>query len=754
MVFLYLFSFLVAAGTFAFLFLLRKKDIFGRLNNRQLVALIYGCLFVLRELGGEYAIEGTVGLNISSPFGAHGALWALVSVLLIWLLYAVQLLNVTYPFFDEHIPVLSPIARYACGAVYLLSFAALPILAKSMDGAIASGSHWRSLVLALEIGVGLALSAFHLFSPRKTVLGKGGGLKAALSFLGMFLICTPVWSLCAIFGYGNETVKVEDFSLSHRIALYGMVALGVLIFFLFRKSNYETKRYALIYVIMATMISFCSKYTYATFLLNWPTNLTSWPLHLCNTAMFIIPLILIFKWDKLFYFTLFINVLGALLAMLMPNTNGANWLDARTLDFWISHYMAFLLPILIIALGIFKRAKIREFIYSIVAFFCYYVLVLFLNAWLTNYNAGVDFFFINSNFVADKLGTWAENLRNITLVFTSGDLTFTIYPVYQALYFLVYIFLSLAVWFVYEQAFGIADTYAIVLERNRKIKADRLALEVCLAGRSMNEPMNPENEGKLILRHFSKRYSTSDVYAVHDASLEIDGGEIFGFLGPNGAGKSTIIKSIVGIQTITSGEIELSGYDVEKQLVGAKMQIGYVPDHYALYENLTGREYVNYIADLYGVDQRVRDERVNDYVARFRLEHAIDNPIKTYSHGMKQKITIMSALVHNPKIWVLDEPLTGLDPESIFQVKECMKEHAARGNIVFFSSHLIDVVERVCSRIAIIRKGQILCVKSLDEIAAEGETLENFYLNMIDGNTQDPVSVKEAMAAAAKGDAV
>ena len=118
--------------------------------------------------------------------------------------------------------------------------------------------------------------------------------------------------------------------------------------------------------------------------------------------------------------------------------------------------------------------------------------------------------------------------------------------------------------------------------------------------------------------------------------------------------------------------------------------------------------------------------------------------MKTYSHGMKQKITIMSALVHNPKIWILDEPLTGLDPESIFQVKECMKEHASRGNIVFFSSHLIDVVENVCDRIAIIRKGQILCCKTIAEIKESGIPLEKFYMDTIDGNTQSPVSVKEA----------
>ena len=239
---------------------------------------------------------------------------------------------------------------------------------------------------------------------------------------------------------------------------------------------------------------------------------------------------------------------------------------------------------------------------------------------------------------------------------------------------------------------------------------------------------------KLQLIHFSKKYATSKVYAVEDANLEVNQGEIFGFLGPNGAGKSTIIKSIVGIQPITEGNIEICGYDVSKNSVEAKYNIGYVPDHYALYEKLTGREYINYIADIYEVSQEERNTRIEKYIKIFELEASIDSKIRTYSHGMKQKITIMSALVHNPKVWILDEPLTGLDPNSIYQVKECMKQHAAEGNIVFFSSHLIDIVEKLCGRIAIIKKGHIKCIKSVDEIEALGISLEQFYLNTIEND--------------------
>ena len=735
---------------FAFLFLLKDKNILGtRFTNKQLVALVYSALLIVRMLGGEPVITDMKGLNIESPFGTHGQIQAFVSVIFIWLLYTVFVANVSFPFFEKHVPIVAPIVRFASPVIYGISICILPILNRALDGDASEGFLYRLLVFSIELGVGLGLSAFQFVDLRSLELNKKQYLTSALAFLGMILISMPVWVPRAIFAYGSSDIVVEDLSLAHRLFIYFAPILLLTIHFLFTKCAYEQKRYALIYISVATLISFCFNYDFSLFT-DLPKSLVSWPLHLCNTAMFIIPLVLIFKMEKLYYFTIFINVFGALIAMIMPNTGDVNWLSPTIMHFWNNHYMAFVLPLVIMSLKIFPRPKMKQFVYSLIAFFGYYVLVLFMNAWLANYKASVDFFFINSDFVASKLGAWAENLLDIVATFKINDLTFTFYPVYQILFFTVYILLSFAMWFVYEQVFEITDTYEIIMERNSKIKADRLALEAQLAGRSMQEPINPQNEGKLILRDFSKRYSTSDVYAVYKANLEIDGGQIFGFLGPNGAGKSTIIKTIVGIQTITSGEIEISGYDADKQSVEAKMQIGFVPDHYALYENLTGREYINYIADLYNVSKEDRDARISEYVSRFRLEAAIDNPMKTYSHGMKQKITIMSALVHNPKIWILDEPLTGLDPESIFQVKECMKEHASRGNIVFFSSHIIDVVENICDRIAIIRKGQILCTKTIAEIKESGTPLETFYMNMIDGNTQAPVSVKEVEATSDK----
>ena len=457
------------------------------------------------------------------------------------------------------------------------------------------------------------------------------------------------------------------------------------------------------------------------------------------------PIVLLFNMKRFFYFTYFINVVGAFFAMFMPNYDSTtNMFATRILVFYTNHYIAFFMPILFVSLGMFEKPKFKQFVYSMLGFLGYFILVLILNAMFTGmYEVGLasaktDFFFINSDFIADKLGEWCRRLMDIKAVIHIGGINMTFYPLYQSIFFVVYVGIGLAMWFIYEQGYEIAASFEDIRSRKRAIKLEMLALEIKSNGRSLTEPMEKEFENKFVLKNFSKKYAGSNVYAVENANLEVNGGEIFGFLGPNGAGKSTIIKTTVGIQPITSGDIYVCGYDIKTQSVEAKKQIGYVPDHYALYEKLTGREYINYIADLYDVSQEDRQERIESMVKRFELTTAFDNQMKTYSHGMKQKIAIMSALVHNPKIWILDEPLTGLDPNSIYQVKECMKEHAKAGNIVFFSSHIIDVVERICDRIAIIKKGHILTVKTVKEIEESGEALEKFYMDTIGQNIDEP----------------
>lgn len=235
----------------------------------------------------------------------------------------------------------------------------------------------------------------------------------------------------------------------------------------------------------------------------------------------------------------------------------------------------------------------------------------------------------------------------------------------------------------------------------------------------------------LTIKNLSKRYGKSTVKSVDNLSLELKPGEVFGFLGPNGAGKSTTIKCIVGILPFEQGEIDICGVNLLKDPLKAKQMIGYVPDNHAVFERLTGREYVNHIANLYNVSTQQMEEISDYYVKLFRLENAFDNPIKSYSHGMKQKISVIAALVHNPKLWILDEPLTGLDPQSAYQLKSAMRKHADAGNTVFFSSHILDVVENLCDRVCIIKKGQLQGVYDIHELKEKNQSLEELFMKTI-----------------------
>ncbi len=229
----------------------------------------------------------------------------------------------------------------------------------------------------------------------------------------------------------------------------------------------------------------------------------------------------------------------------------------------------------------------------------------------------------------------------------------------------------------------------------------------------------------------TKRYKNSNFYSVKNLNLTLNEGEIFGFLGKNGAGKSTTIKCLTGILPFDEGTIKVCGYDIQKNPIEAKLNIGYVPDNHAVYENLTGREYVNYMGNIYRVPKDVIEERIEKFSNLFSMSHAIDNQIRSYSHGMKQKICIIAALIHNPKFWVLDEPLMGLDPQSTFEIREYMKEHKRLGNCVFFSSHNIDMVEKLCDRVAIMNRGQLMEIIDVKKFMQESDIpLETYFLNM------------------------
>lgn len=235
------------------------------------------------------------------------------------------------------------------------------------------------------------------------------------------------------------------------------------------------------------------------------------------------------------------------------------------------------------------------------------------------------------------------------------------------------------------------------------------------------------------VKNYTKRYGDCDV--VKDISFTAKDGAITGFIGHNGAGKSTTIKAITGVIKPTEGTILINGVDVVKEPKKAKSQFGYVsdsPDHFL---RLTGIEYLNFMADIYDTPMEERKEFIEDYAKRFGIYDSLSNQINSYSHGMRQKIMIMGALIHNPSVWILDEPLTGLDPQSAFELKKMMREHAEKGKTVFFSTHVLEVAEKLCDEICIIKKGELLYEGTMDDLKATHKkqtSLENIFLELTD----------------------
>lgn len=233
------------------------------------------------------------------------------------------------------------------------------------------------------------------------------------------------------------------------------------------------------------------------------------------------------------------------------------------------------------------------------------------------------------------------------------------------------------------------------------------------------------------IKNVSKAYS-KDKKAIDSLDLKINDGEIFGFLGPNGAGKTTTIKMITGIVDIDEGDILIDGTSITDNPMEAKKIFGFVPDSPDLFLKLKGIEYLNFLGDVFKLSKNARKSKIEDLAKRFDIFDALNDKIESYSHGMRQKLIVIGALMHEPKNWILDEPMTGLDPKSSHDLKELMKEHAKNGNTVFFSTHVLEVAEKLCDRVAIINKGKLVFVGTLDQIKKEFKdgTLEELFLEI------------------------
>lgn len=233
----------------------------------------------------------------------------------------------------------------------------------------------------------------------------------------------------------------------------------------------------------------------------------------------------------------------------------------------------------------------------------------------------------------------------------------------------------------------------------------------------------------LEIKNYSKIYG-GNKKAADNVSLVVEPGDIYGFIGHNGAGKSTTIRAIVGVLDFTDGEILIDGKSVKTDALACKRITAYIPDNPDLYETLTGIQYLNFVADVFDISAAEREERIKKYGDMFEITEALGDLISSYSHGMKQKAAIISALIHEPKLMVMDEPFVGLDPKAAFILKEIMHEMCRKGAAVFFSTHVLEVAEKLCNKAAIIKKGQLIASGTMEELT-HGQSLESVFMEVV-----------------------
>ena len=233
----------------------------------------------------------------------------------------------------------------------------------------------------------------------------------------------------------------------------------------------------------------------------------------------------------------------------------------------------------------------------------------------------------------------------------------------------------------------------------------------------------------LEIKNVTKKYGKNT--AIKNVSFNVNEGEIFAFIGHNGAGKTTLIKSIVGIHKFDEGDIIINGKSIKDDPISCKKEMAFVPDNPELYEQMKAIDFINFICDMYEVPQDIREKNIKKYAKLFEIENNLNDTIESFSHGMKQKIAIISALAHDPKVLIMDEPFVGLDPKAVFDIKEIMNEMIKEGKIIFFSTHILDVAEKLCSRVAIIKKGELVKVGNMQEIKGD-KSLEKVFLELED----------------------
>lgn len=694
----------------------------------EAVAVILNVIFITRFLMGHDYLENVSGLqsDFLSPFGvASGAILLCYQAVVIFYIVGAQFLPSKKT---------EAITKWVGGIVLLFTvFFFHNVLGGLLGNIISEPFSWRGAFFALEVGIEIAFVVKTWASNPSPKLTKEEGYSILSAVIILLIVSINDYLPKNLFGESIQNIPTaKGLSWTHRVFVYLTFLLPILYFCLLYPQDYSHRRYLLYVIASGALFAYASIRRYET----W-TSVYSLPLHLCNTAMYIMPLTLIFKNYWLFYFTMFVNVIGAFFALMMPNFSDALPIFGnQTFEFYINHMYATFMPVLIILLKIYERPKWKYFLYSMIGFLAYFVLVAALDIYFDGQGISVDFFFLNSDFIVDKLGSWAENIYlGGLVVFENGGFTYTIRVPYLVGFFLTYVLLSLGMWFIYEVLFVLVDGKIAIMDK-------------AISRKERKKDFTPiaNHEISLVATNVSKSYPGNTSPSLKNFSISLHPGKIYGFLGNNGAGKSTFIKACVGLHDFQQGSIKICGYDISFEAQKAKSVMAYVPDHYALEEQLSGREYVSYMASLYQVRPEKQKELVEHFLPLLSLVKAYDRPIRTYSHGMKQKITLLGALVHSPEIIILDEPLTGVDPESVYEIKKVLLQIAEEGRLVFFSSHMIDIVEAICDQAIIIKNGEFVDSIDLNSISKKGGSIEEALLLKMNGNVEVDPSMKKAKA--------
>ena len=552
-----------------FLFLRKKVEHDKLLKVISVVAFfaVAASLFIVNAIDSSEKLQG-------GPFGPG---MTVLMVFLRWFTTIVVACSIFYPFYK--VPSFKRILVYIMPVVTILNLVLLKENLIAIYGPYYDPLlNYRTYGFLVQIAVTVILSVILWFEKIQNKDFKETGKDIGKMFL-IFVLLMPAFfpqaGLKIFFGKYGDTP--EGFNSIHRITMYFTVLLMIVPYIFMRNKSVTDKR--LFYGILT--YSALIQYFYEV-----RTGLSGLPLHLCNTAVILMFAAFVLKWDGVFYFSYFVNVLGAIFATILPD-NGRDAYALAAVHYWYNHIYAVVLPILGVALKVYPRPNMKMMYKAIGFFTLYFVGVCVINAWFNNYQS-VDYFFVYGDFFIEKVAAISPLKYNYILEIPVGGLVFKFYYLYQGAIYISFVALMFVIWMIYDGLFKVSDRHYELLMIKRRKALELRALKDFYQGKALSEPLNKEATKMIKIEHFTKKYAGSKKPSVEDFNLEIHDGEVFGFLGHNGAGKSTTIKSMVGIQSITSGNIIIDGYDVKKQPLEAKLRVGYVSDNHAVYEKLTG----------------------------------------------------------------------------------------------------------------------------------------------------------------------